>query len=125
MLTNNGLLQTLGLLALVSTLSGCAMESADGQLGDEEATEQTAEALGVWGTASWGSGNGPNPLDLGSDSNRTCFLTGIRGQLYADDDTRWRDLPFVNSGYHRIPPEPFRWIGYQLFTRLTGKSPRL
>ena len=45
--------------------------------------------------------------------------------LYADDDTRWRDLPFVNSGYHRIPPEPFRWIGYQLFTRLTGKSPRL
>ena len=87
MLTNNGLLQTLGLLALVSTLSGCAMESADGQLGDEEAKEQTAEALGVWGTASWGSGNGPNPLDLGSDSNRTCFLTGIRGQLYADDDT--------------------------------------
>ncbi len=45
--------------------------------------------------------------------------------LYAGDDTRWRDLPFVRGGYHRIPPEPFRWIGYQVFTRLTGKSPRL
>lgn len=45
--------------------------------------------------------------------------------LYAGDDSRWRDLPFIQSGYHRIPPEPFRWIGYQLFTRLTGKSPRV
>ncbi|MBE2239504.1 MAG: FAD-dependent oxidoreductase [Caldilineaceae bacterium] len=45
--------------------------------------------------------------------------------LYAGDDSRWRDLPFVQSGYPRIPPEPFRWIGYQLFTRLTGQSPRL
>jgi glycine/D-amino acid oxidase-like deaminating enzyme len=45
--------------------------------------------------------------------------------LYAGDDSRWRDLPFVHGGYHRIPPEPFRWAGYQLFTRLTGKSPRV
>jgi len=49
----------------------------------------------------------------------------ILGDLYAGDDTRWRDLPFVQGGYHRIPPEPFRWIGYQVFTQLTGKSPRL
>ncbi len=45
--------------------------------------------------------------------------------LYAGDDGRWRDLPFVQRGYHRIPPEPVRWVGYQLFTRLTGKSPRV
>jgi gamma-glutamylputrescine oxidase len=45
--------------------------------------------------------------------------------LYAGDDSRWRDLPFIQSGYHRIPPEPFRWVGYQLFTRLTGRSPRV
>ncbi|HRA66718.1 MAG TPA: FAD-binding oxidoreductase [Caldilinea sp.] len=45
--------------------------------------------------------------------------------LYAGNDSRWRDLPFVQGGYHRIPPEPFRWIGYQVFTRLTGQSPRL
>jgi len=45
--------------------------------------------------------------------------------LYSGDDVRWRDLPFIQGGYHRIPPEPFRWIGYHLFTRLTGRSPRL
>ncbi|MFO7635618.1 MAG: FAD-dependent oxidoreductase [Caldilinea sp.] len=45
--------------------------------------------------------------------------------LYAGDDSRWRDLPFIQRGYHRIPPEPFRWVGYQLFTRLTGRSPRV
>lgn len=45
--------------------------------------------------------------------------------LYSGDDSRWRDLPFVQSSYPRIPPEPFRWIGYHIFTRLTGKSPRV
>ena len=45
--------------------------------------------------------------------------------LYAGDDSRWRGLPFYQSNYHRIPPEPFRWIGYQAFTRLTGRSPRV
>ncbi|GAB1419959.1 FAD-dependent oxidoreductase [Anaerolineales bacterium] len=43
---------------------------------------------------------------------------------YSGDDERWRGLPFYMPEYGRIPPEPFRWIGYQLFTRLTGKSPR-
>ena len=45
--------------------------------------------------------------------------------LYGGDDSRWRGLPFYQGGYHRIPPEPFRWVGYQLFTRLTGRSPRV
>lgn len=45
--------------------------------------------------------------------------------LYAGDDSRWRDLPFIQNNYHRIPPEPFRWAGYQFFTRLTGRSPRV
>jgi glycine/D-amino acid oxidase-like deaminating enzyme len=45
--------------------------------------------------------------------------------LYAGDESRWRDLPFVQSAHHRIPPEPFRWIGYHLFTQLTGRSPRV
>ncbi|MEI7769799.1 MAG: FAD-dependent oxidoreductase, partial [Chloroflexales bacterium] len=44
--------------------------------------------------------------------------------LYAGDDSRWRGLPFYQGGYGQIPPEPFRWVGYQLFTRLTGQSPR-
>lgn len=45
--------------------------------------------------------------------------------LYAGDDSRWRGLPFYQDGYKAIPPEPFRWVGYQLFTRLTGRSPRV
>lgn len=45
--------------------------------------------------------------------------------LYGGDDSRWRGLPFYQGRYHRIPPEPFRWFGYQAFTRLTGRSPRV
>ena len=56
-------------------------------------------------------------------------LANIAGQvltdLYSGDDERWRGLPFYQQGYVPIPPEPFRWLGYQAFTRLTGKSPRV
>jgi glycine/D-amino acid oxidase-like deaminating enzyme len=45
--------------------------------------------------------------------------------LYGGDDSRWRGLPFYQGRHQRIPPEPFRWIGYQAFTRLTGRSPRV
>lgn len=45
--------------------------------------------------------------------------------LYSGDDEQWRGLPFYRQPYPRIPPEPFRWIGYQAFTRFTGKSPRI
>lgn len=55
-------------------------------------------------------------------------LANIAGEvltdIYSGDDERWRGLPFYNSHYLRLPPEPFRWLGYQLFTRLTGKAPR-
>jgi glycine/D-amino acid oxidase-like deaminating enzyme len=44
--------------------------------------------------------------------------------IYSDDDERWRDLPFYDARLLYIPPEPFRWVGYQVFTKLTGKSPR-
>lgn len=56
-------------------------------------------------------------------------LSNVAGEilcdLYSGDDQRWRDLPFVCGRYQRIPPEPFRWVGYQMFTRLTGRSPRV
>ncbi len=50
--------------------------------------------------------------------------------LYSGVDEKWRDFPFVQtdsaeSDFAPIPLEPFRWIGYQMFTRLTGRSPRL
>lgn len=47
----------------------------------------------------------------------------VLADLYAGDD-RWNDLPFVNNRLLPIPPEPFRWVGYQIYTRLTGRSPR-
>jgi gamma-glutamylputrescine oxidase len=56
-------------------------------------------------------------------------LANIAGQvltdMYSGDDERWRKLPFYQAKYAPIPPEPFRWLGYQFFTRLTGKSPRV
>lgn len=56
-------------------------------------------------------------------------LANVAGQIltdmYSGDDEQWRDLPFYQREYLPIPPEPFRWVGYQVFTRLTGKSPRL
>jgi gamma-glutamylputrescine oxidase len=44
--------------------------------------------------------------------------------LYAGDHGPWRDLPFYQKPLPAFPPEPLRWIGYQLYTRLTGRSPR-
>ncbi len=56
-------------------------------------------------------------------------LANMAGQvltdMYSGDDERWRKLPFYKAQYAPIPPEPFRWLGYQFFTRLTGKSPRV
>jgi len=44
--------------------------------------------------------------------------------LYSDDPEPWRGLPFLQRRLPRIPPEPLRWLGYQVYTRLTGRSPR-
>ena len=56
-------------------------------------------------------------------------LANLAGQVltdaYSGDDERWRGLPFYQHAYPSLPPEPFRWIGYQTFTRLTGRSPRV
>lgn len=44
--------------------------------------------------------------------------------LYAGDEAPWRGLPFLHKRLPMIPPEPLRWLGYQLYTRATGRSPR-
>ena len=44
--------------------------------------------------------------------------------IYSGYMEQWQGLPFVESEFSPIPLEPFRWMGYQMFTRLTGKSPR-
>jgi gamma-glutamylputrescine oxidase len=44
--------------------------------------------------------------------------------VYSGDDARWRGLPFFEQRLPFVPPEPFRWLGYQFYTSLTGRSPR-
>ncbi|MEM7345780.1 MAG: FAD-dependent oxidoreductase, partial [Chloroflexota bacterium] len=44
--------------------------------------------------------------------------------LYSKDDETWRGMPFINADFAPIPLEPFRWMGYHMMTRLTGRSPR-
>jgi gamma-glutamylputrescine oxidase len=44
--------------------------------------------------------------------------------LYAGNHDDWRQLPFYQRRMPWIPPEPFRWVGYQAYTRATGRSPR-
>jgi glycine/D-amino acid oxidase-like deaminating enzyme len=48
----------------------------------------------------------------------------VLADLYSDHHEPWRDLPFYQAPLGGIPPEPFRWAGYQAFTALTGRSPR-
>ena len=43
--------------------------------------------------------------------------------LYAGNHDPWRDCAFYMKRPSGIPPEPMRWIGYQLYTRFTGRSP--
>lgn len=44
--------------------------------------------------------------------------------LYSGDADPWRDQPFFQKRLPTMPPEPLRWLGYQLYTHLTGRSPR-
>jgi glycine/D-amino acid oxidase-like deaminating enzyme len=45
--------------------------------------------------------------------------------LYSGSDERWKGLPFYRRKLRYIPPEPFRFLGYHLYTKLTGRSPRV
>lgn len=43
--------------------------------------------------------------------------------LYSGVHEPWRDYAFYMKRPTGIPPEPFRWLGYQMIARLTGRSP--
>jgi glycine/D-amino acid oxidase-like deaminating enzyme len=45
--------------------------------------------------------------------------------LYSGSDERWRGLPFYDRRLRHIPAEPLRFLGYHVYTRLTGRSPRV
>lgn len=48
----------------------------------------------------------------------------VLADLYDDHHEPWRDLPFYQKRLLPLPPEPLRWLGYQAYTRITGRSPR-
>ncbi len=61
-------------------------------------------------------------------SGHGVVLANLAGQVLCDliseNHEPWRDLPFYQRPLDGIPPEPARWVGYQIYTRLTGRSPR-
>jgi glycine/D-amino acid oxidase-like deaminating enzyme len=48
----------------------------------------------------------------------------VLADLFAGNHEAWRDQPFYQRRLTPFPPEPLLWLGYQVITRLTGKSPR-
>lgn len=48
----------------------------------------------------------------------------VLADIYGGEGERWKDLPFYMRPLRGVPPEPLRWIGYQVYTKLTGRSPR-
>jgi glycine/D-amino acid oxidase-like deaminating enzyme len=55
-------------------------------------------------------------------------LSLLAGEVLADlmdgNHEAWRDVPFYQHRLLPIPPEPLRWLGYRLYTTVTGRSPR-
>ena len=43
--------------------------------------------------------------------------------IYGGNTAEANQHEWYNQSFAPIPLEPFRWIGYQGFTRLTGRSP--
>ncbi len=70
----------------------------------------------------------PNVLYALGFSGHGIALANLSGEvlvdIYDSETARWHGLPFFQQRLLPIPPEPLRWLGYQAFTRLTGKSPR-
>jgi len=46
----------------------------------------------------------------------------VLADLYAGNHDPWRKYGFYNYRPSGIPPEPMRWIGYHVYTKLTGRS---
>jgi glycine/D-amino acid oxidase-like deaminating enzyme len=55
-------------------------------------------------------------------------LANLAGKVLTDlmsgTDEKWKGLPFYQRKPRFVPPEPFRFLGYHAYTRLTGRSPR-
>ncbi len=78
-------------------------------------------SMGVGGPA----GNVYHALGYSGHGLALALLAGrVLADLYDGHHDPWRALPFYQKRLLPMPPEPFRWLGYQVYTRLTGRSPR-
>lgn len=75
-------------------------------------------STGAHGNVWYALGYSGHGLALGAQAGR------VIADLYAGDHAAWRAFPFYQRRMPRIPPEPLRWVGYQAYTRSTGRSPR-
>jgi gamma-glutamylputrescine oxidase len=73
--------------------------------------------MGSHGNVFYGVGYSGHGITLANLAGR------VLTDLYADHHEPWRDCAFYMRRPSGIPPEPLRWLGYHLYTRLTGKSP--
>jgi len=62
---------------MAAALAGCAVEDTS----EVAATAEAAQAVSAFGIWSWGCSSSPCSLDLGTATNRVCFLAGVWGNL--------------------------------------------
>jgi gamma-glutamylputrescine oxidase len=71
------------------------------------------------------TGNVYHALGYSGHGVSLALLAGrVLADLYEGNHEAWRNQPFYQKRLLPIPPEPFRWLGYQAYTRVTGRSPR-
>jgi gamma-glutamylputrescine oxidase len=49
----------------------------------------------------------------GHGVNLATLFGRIIADLYAGEQDRWRDMPFLNHRFIPLPPEPLKWVGVQ------------
>jgi len=70
-------------------------------------------------------GNVYHALGYSGHGLALALLAGrVLADLYEGNHEAWRDQPFYRKKLLPIPSEPLRWLGYQAYTRATGRTPR-
>ncbi len=58
----------------------------------------------------------------GSGITAATLVGRVLADLYVGDGERWAHLPGIHRRAGWLPPEPWRWLGYQVYTALTRRS---
>ncbi len=88
-----------------------------GPLGVTRARRCAMGVMGAHGNVYYALGYSGHGVVLANLAGR------VLTDLYAGDHDRWRGCAFYMQRPSGIPPEPLRWLGYQLLSRLTGRPP--